>query len=70
MHGVSFLGKVYVIRSMMESQADVERVLFHEAYGHYGLGRLFGEELEMRLNRIWLEIGVPGSDHAELPTGL
>jgi hypothetical protein len=42
---------------MMESWADVERVLLHEAYAHYGLDKLIGEELEARLNRIYLWIG-------------
>lgn len=44
---------------MMESGADVERLLFHETYAHYGLGKLFGEVLEMKLNRICREMVAP-----------
>jgi N12 class adenine-specific DNA methylase len=56
-HGVSYRGKVYVIRYMMTSATDVERVLFHEAYGHYGLAKLFSEDLVRKLNQIYLGIG-------------
>jgi GGDEF domain-containing protein len=45
-------GKVYVVASEMSSAADVQRVVFHETLGHYGLRGTFGKELNKVLESI------------------
>ncbi len=50
--GVYYGGKVYLFSSQLKSDADVVRVLFHEALGHAGLRGTFGKELGTILDRL------------------
>lgn len=45
-------GKVYLVAPQLGGDADVVRVLFHEALGHYGLRGTFGPELGTILDRL------------------
>lgn len=45
-------GKVYLVAPQLSGDADVVRVLFHEALGHYGLRGTFGPELGTILDRL------------------
>lgn len=45
-------GKVYLLADQLAGQADVARVLFHEALGHYGLRGVFGGTLTNILNMV------------------
>ena len=45
-------GKVYLVAPQLRGDADVVRVLFHEALGHYGLRGTFGPELGTILDRL------------------
>jgi hypothetical protein len=47
-------GKVYIVASEMNSASDVQRVLFHEALGHYGLRGVFGNALDQVLDEIYM----------------
>ncbi|MEI7464440.1 MAG: PLxRFG domain-containing protein [Burkholderiales bacterium] len=50
--GIYFKGTVYLVASELPGQADVVRVLFHEALGHYGLRGVFGKNLNTILDRL------------------
>ena len=43
--GVYWRAAVYVVHENIHSRADLEEVILHEGYGHYGARRLFGEEV-------------------------
>lgn len=45
-------GKVYLVADELGGDADVVRVLFHEALGHFGLRGTFGVELSSILDRL------------------
>ena len=45
-------GKVYLVAPQLATNADVARVLFHEALGHYGLRGTYGKELTAILDRV------------------
>lgn len=45
-------GKVYLVAPQLPGDADVVRVLMHEALGHYGLRGVFGAELGTILDRV------------------
>ena len=45
-------GFVYLIASQLKSNAAVADAMFHESLGHYGMRRLFGQELTNILNDI------------------
>jgi hypothetical protein len=45
-------GKVYLVAPQLGGDADVVRVLFHEALGHFGLRGTFGAELGTILDRL------------------
>lgn len=45
-------GKVYLVAPQLGGDADVVRVLFHEALGHFGLRGTFGAELGAILDRL------------------
>ncbi|XVJ69965.1 MAG: PLxRFG domain-containing protein [Rhizobacter sp.] len=45
-------GKVYVVAGALKSEADVARVVFHEALGHAGLRGVFGDGLTPILQQI------------------
>ncbi len=55
--GVFHKGQVYLIADMMPTKADVERVLFHEALGHYGLKQLYGPAFNMQMQQLWRQLG-------------
>lgn len=48
---------IYINASQMKSAQDVERAVFHEAYGHLGLRVLFGENFRAALGRLYLAVG-------------
>ncbi|MFN7611468.1 MAG: GNAT family N-acetyltransferase, partial [bacterium] len=50
--GFFYKGKVYLNASMLGDQAAVERVLFHETLGHFGLRGAFGPELDSVLRQV------------------
>jgi len=50
--GFFYKGKVYLIADQLGGDADVRRVLLHEALGHFGLRGVFGQELGTILDRI------------------
>lgn len=50
--GFFHAGKVYLLADQLAGDADVVRVLFHEALGHYGLRGTFGKELGTILDRL------------------
>lgn len=50
--GIYYKGKVYLVASELHGDADVVRVLFHEALGHAGLRGTFGKELGTILDRL------------------
>lgn len=52
--GFFYGGKVYLLASQLHSEADVSRVLFHEALGHFGLRGVFGDSLKPMLDQISL----------------
>jgi Large polyvalent protein associated domain 38/Large polyvalent protein-associated domain 5/ADP-Ribosyltransferase in polyvalent proteins/Large polyvalent protein-associated domain 1 len=47
-------GKVYIVASEISSIADVQRVLFHETLGHFGLRGTFGKDLDKVLESLVL----------------
>jgi hypothetical protein len=55
--GVFHGGRVYLIANKLPTQSDVERVLFHEVLGHYGMRELYGPALGYHLERMWNRIG-------------
>jgi hypothetical protein len=50
--GFWYDGKAYVVAGALNGPADVVRVLFHEALGHYGLRGTFGEGLTPILKQL------------------
>lgn len=55
--GVFQHGKLYVVRENHSNTSDLETTIFHEAYGHYGLRSLFGQNIETKLNALFMAIG-------------
>lgn len=45
-------GKVYLVADELPSNADVARVVFHEALGHHGLRGFFGDALDDILRKL------------------
>lgn len=45
-------GKVYLVADQLHGDANVVKVLFHEALGHYGLRGVFGKYLNPILDRL------------------
>jgi hypothetical protein len=43
--GISIGNDVYIIADNVRSPRDLKATVFHESLGHYGLSRLFGEQL-------------------------
>jgi hypothetical protein len=43
--GISIGNDVYIVADNVRSPRDLKATVFHEALGHYGLARLFGEQL-------------------------
>lgn len=56
-NAVYWRNKVHIVSSKMESAADVERAIFHEALGHYGVRALFGKEWVVKANQLYLAVG-------------
>jgi GGDEF domain-containing protein len=50
--GFFYKGKVYVVASQMNGASDVQRVIFHETLGHFGLRGTFGKDMEKILNEV------------------
>jgi hypothetical protein len=50
--GFHWKGGVYLIGDALQTKGDVQRVLFHEALGHFGLRGVFGDRLNGILNEI------------------
>lgn len=50
--GVYFKGVTYLNASALKDEADVRRVLFHEALGHYGMRGVYGNALDGILAQI------------------
>lgn len=50
--GFFYGGKVYLLASQLPTEAELRRVLFHEALGHYGLRALYGKALDGILQQI------------------
>ena len=44
--GVYFKGVTYLNAGSLRDEANIRRVLFHEALGHYGLRRVYGKHLD------------------------
>lgn len=55
--GVLHQGRVYVVADMHTSEADVEATILHEIEGHVGVHRLYGKDINTRLNLLYLAIG-------------
>lgn len=55
--GVFHKGKVYVIADNIRNKSDLDRVLMHEALGHYGLRELYGPQIVTQLDILWNRIG-------------
>ena len=50
-------GKVYIVADQHATQADVEKTLFHEVWGHYGLRSAFGDKMSAAMSKIFDRIG-------------
>ncbi len=50
-------GKIYLVRENLTDALDVERTIFHEGYGHFGLRQLMGDDLHRELRRLFIAIG-------------
>ncbi len=51
-HGFFYQGDVWLVADAMGSEADVQKVLFHEALGHFGLRGFFGRALNPMLEEL------------------
>lgn len=51
--GFYFKGTVYLLSSQLSTDRDVVETLFHEALGHFGLRKAFGERLIPVLRQVW-----------------
>jgi len=50
--GFAYQGKIYLVAGKLKTDADVVRVLYHEALGHFGLRAGFGSELAKVLDGV------------------
>lgn len=55
--GVFHKGKFYLVADKIRTEADVERIVLHEALGHYGLRQLYGPALGMHMDRLFSRVG-------------
>lgn len=55
--GVFHKGKFYLVADKIRTEADVERIVLHEALGHYGLRQLYGPALGMHMDRLFNRVG-------------
>ena len=49
--------KVYVVAENHKSIQDLEKTVFHEAYGHLGLHKLFGKDVRGKMGSLFMAIG-------------
>ncbi len=56
-YGVFHDGKIYLVRDMHKTPESLEKTIFHEAYGHYGLRSLFGKGIQKKMLAVYLAIG-------------
>jgi hypothetical protein len=50
--GFHWRGGVYLLADALHSREDVQRVLYHEALGHFGLRGVFGDSLRPILDEV------------------
>ncbi len=43
---------IYFVRENLRSETKAEAVIFHDAYGHYGLTKLFGKRIPAEISRL------------------
>ncbi|EJR3664192.1 PLxRFG domain-containing protein [Vibrio cholerae] len=55
--GVLYSKKVYIVADKHNDQGSIEQVLLHELAGHYGLRKLFGDNIEAELADIRTRLG-------------
>lgn len=55
--GVFHRGKFYLVADKIRTEADVERIVLHEALGHYGLRQLFGPAFNVQMDRLFDRVG-------------
>lgn len=55
--GVYHREKLYLVRDTHQNAELLERTIFHEAYGHYGVYKLFGQNVSKVLNQIYVQMG-------------
>lgn len=55
--GVFHNGTFYLVAGKIRTPEDVERIVFHEALGHYGLRQLYGSTMGAHLDKLFFRIG-------------
>ena len=55
--GVLYKGKVHIVASAIQSEAEIEELILHEGWGHYGVRKLFGKRLNNALSSLYLKLG-------------
>ncbi|WP_136678605.1 LPD38 domain-containing protein [Neptunomonas sp. XY-337] len=55
--GVFHNGRFYLVADKIRTEADVERIVLHEALGHYGLRQLYGSALEFHMDQLFEQVG-------------
>ncbi|PTT94163.1 hypothetical protein DBR45_51415, partial [Pseudomonas sp. HMWF031] len=56
-YGVFHNGKTYVVLDKHRSTKEVETTIFHETYGHHGMRKLFGADINRKMNNLYTAIG-------------
>ena len=56
-YGVFHNGKTYVVLDKHNSTQELETTIFHETYGHYGMRKLFGNEITQKMNQLFVANG-------------
>lgn len=55
--GVFHNNSIYINRSALKTPADVERVVLHELYGHFGIRQLFDTATNQAMGGLYLSVG-------------
>jgi len=55
--GVFHNNKTYIVLDELSTKADVERVILHEHLGHYGIRKVFGKGVNIKLNQVYMAAG-------------
>lgn len=55
--GVYHRGEIWLNRQALNSEAAVEQTIFHELYGHHGLGLIFGRATRQAMGKLYLRLG-------------